>query len=160
MERGVLRDGLPSGPVLGAGVGGEVLEAMLTWDAVHSIIPVKAPELTGARSPRCGKGREERFFSSSAVERPPGVLCIVFLTQQHNLFFSSHLGSKCYLLGWAGKQLPEGGWEAGERRTSWERQRGGCLQAEVRARAASKDLGDVERAQQWEHCNCSLPGAC
>lgn len=56
-------------------MGGEVLEAMLTWDAVHCIAPVKVPELTGAQSLLCGEGREESLFLSSAVQHPPGALC-------------------------------------------------------------------------------------
>lgn len=160
MERGVLGERLPSAPALGAGVGGEVLEAMLTWDAVHCIIPIKAPELTGARSPLCGEGREERLFSSSAVQHSPGALCAsCFLLSNTTLSFQSHLGSKCYEPA-PPRQPPEAGWEAGERTASWERQHSECLRAEGRARAASKDLGDMETVQQWEHCNCSLPSAC
>lgn len=106
VERGVLGEGLPSAPVLG--VGGEVLEAMLTWDAVHSIIPIKAPELTSARSPLCGEGREERFFSSSAVQHPPGALCIMFLTQQYNLFFSKPPWKQVLLAG-LGRDAAAGG---------------------------------------------------
>lgn len=54
--------------------GAEVLQVMLTWDAVHHIIP-KKPQLLEAHS---GEGREKRFFSSSALHHPQGSVCITF----------------------------------------------------------------------------------
>lgn len=54
------------------------------------------------------KGGRRGFFSSSAVQHPPGALCIVFLTQQHNLFFSKPPWKQVLLAG-LGREAAAGG---------------------------------------------------
>lgn len=120
--------------------GAEVLQVMLTWDAVHHIIP-KKPQLLEAHS---GEGREKRFFSSSAFHHPQGSVCITFCLSSTAL----------PLLGAAVRIIPSsaaatGRWEQGEAG------KGGWLRAEGTARAASMPWG-MEAALQGQHCSCSL----
>lgn len=101
--------------------GAEVLQVMLTWDAVHHIIPKK---------PHSGEGREKRLFSPSALHHPQGSVCITFCLSSTAL----------PLLGAAVRSIPSSAaararWEQGEAG------KGGCLRAEGTARAASKALG-------------------
>lgn len=132
----------PDPPLLGAGLGGEVLEAMLARDAVHCIAPVRHLSSLVLQACLVGKGGR-RGFSHLLLFSVPQGLCVhrVSHSATQPFLFKAVLKSRGTSWPLHSRRRRKAGKE-GDRRASWESVCSKCLRASRRASAANKDLGD------------------